>query len=73
MKLLQNSESKKSSNCSTDFYLDYANQVRGLCKFVKSAYPDIIGAGGPPLENAELLLEKNRRNYRSDLVCLLLI
>ena len=45
--------------------MDYASRVRGLAKFVKCAYPDMVGAESPPKETAELLLEKNRRNYRS--------
>ena len=50
--------------CGIGTYLDYASSVEGLCKFVKSAYPDLIGATSPQPETAEILMEKNRRNYR---------
>jgi len=44
--------------------MEYANQTCGVLKFVKISYPDLIGAQSPANQIPEMVLEKNRKDFR---------
>ena len=53
-----------------EHYLAFAQQTRGLMKFAKVAYPDLVGGFSPP-DLEEPLLEKNKQACR--FVCLFVL
>ena len=58
-----NSEYPEALGYASEQYIKFARQTRGLIKFAKIAYPDLVG-GHSPESLDEPLLEKNKTACR---------
>lgn len=57
-------DNNNSTFLKAESYSDCANQTHGLMKFVKIAYPDFVGAKSAMNQQPEMVLEKNRKDFR---------